>query len=362
MICSDNSLKQSEVSSISDFTQKQQDLVEKMHLTSELAISHPDYQPLEIPVQHREHLTQVTSQDRDRYLANKLKIYLYDIYSDQAKPKDNAVDSTNNELESSEQQQMTNYVDKWSRTKFYQQIIQNNHGQGFNDPDWLVVEQKGIDHWQIKKDGLTLNIQPDNCFNYLQVGQLVTIKMPPNLVDHGTYIAVGNQGHPDQAVSVIQIYFNVGAETALLLLDRLTQDLNDLNLPFNFKIAYQESDYDRLDAVVLEIQKDHYQQLKPILPAIYQENQHHFQPPIPFFCKPLASGLALAEKPPSPNSESRNIGQYYCGVLAQALLTAWSQEKSGIDKLKYVLNYLTQTGIDIAHIYLNSDSPDIYDL
>ncbi|MGL5942471.1 MAG: T3SS effector HopA1 family protein [Waterburya sp.] len=366
MICSEiNSFEQSEVSSITDFAQQLRDTVDKVHLTSEFVITHPDYEPLEVPVYHREHLTQVAAQDRDRYLTGKLKIYLYSIYSGVTQLKHNAATKAKKAENSDQKQPMANYVDKWSRTKFYQRITQNNHGQGYQDPDWLVVKQENANHWQITKDGLTLKIQPDQNSEQLQVGQLVSIKMPPNLVDHGTYIAVGDAGHPvrsgdAQAVTVIQIYFNVGAETTLLLLERLTQQLNHLKIPFNFRIAYEESDYDRLDAAVLEIRKENFEQLKPILQAIYQENQEHFQPAIPFFCKPLASGLGLAEKPQSPDYEPSNIGQHYCGVIAQALLAAWSQEKSGTDKLDYVLNHLAQMGIKVEHIYLNPDSADIY--
>jgi hypothetical protein len=366
MICSEiNSFEQSEVSSITDFAQQLRDTVDKVHLTSEFIIIHPDYEPLEVPVYHREHLTQVAAQDRHRYLAGKLKIYLYSIYSGVAQPKQNAV-TTANKAENTDQQQMVNYVSKWSKTKFYQQITQNNHGQGYQDPDWLLVKQEDAKHWQITKDGLTLKIQPDQNSEKLQVGQRVSIKMPPNLVDHGTYIAVGDAGHPvksgdAQAVTVIQIYFNVGAETTLLLLDRLTQQLNNLIIPFNFRIAYQESDYDRLDAAVLEVKKDNFEQLQPILQALYQENQEHFQPAIPFFCKPLASGLGLAEKPQDSVDQQNNIGQHCCGLIAQALLAAWSQEKSGTDKVDYVLNHLAQTGIKVEHIYLNPDSADIYE-
>jgi HopA1 effector protein family len=366
MICSEiNSFEQSEVSSISDFAQQLRDIVDQVYLTSELNITHPDYEPLEVPAYYQEHLKQISSDNRDRYLANKLKIYLYDIYSGVAQPKQNPAGTKANNAEDKEQQ-MANSVSKWSKTKFYQQITQNNHGQGYSDPGWLVVKQENADHWQIRKDGLTLNIQSDDYADDLKVGQLLSIKMPPNLVEHDTYIAVGNEGHPhqpseEQATIIIQIYFNVGAATALLLLDRLTEQLNNLKIPFNFKIAYQESDYDRLDAAVLEVQKDHYQQLKPILQAVYQENKEHFQPETPFFCKPLASGLGLAEKPQHPDYEQNNIGQHCCGLIAQALLEAWSQEKSGADKLDYVLNYLAQTGIEIERIYLNPDSSDIYE-
>lgn len=357
-------LKQLETQENAHFGQKLQDIVSKIHITPK-EIIHPDYEPAIIPQHYQEHLKQISSGDRDRYLTSKLKKYLYDICSDNIQPKQNSVFQGAN-LNLNTQQQMTNYVSKWSETEFYRQLIQHNHSQGYEDRDWLVVKQEA-EFWRITKDGLTLQVNPqqhivDN--SQLQTGQMVSVKMPPNLVDRGFYIAIGEAGSVNMCnsasdVTVVELYFNVASEGALLLLDRFTEQTNPLKIPFNFKIAYNETDFDRLDAVVLELKSSDFPRIKPILKNIYQENQACFQPEIPFFCKAIASGLGLAEKPDRTSTEPENIGQHLCGTMAKAMMD-W-QEESGTDKFDYVLNSLSTAGVNFKHLYLNPNAKDVYE-
>ena len=355
------------------FWQKLRDIISEIYITPE-EIIHPDYEPAIIPKHYQEHLKQISSGDRDRasplhrrdrYLTSKLKKYLYDICSGNLQLKQNSgFQGANLNLDT--QQQMTNYASKWSETKFYRQLIQHNHSQGYEDRDWLVVKQEA-ESWRITKDGLTLQINPqqhivDN--SQLQTGQMVSVKMPPNLVDRGFYIAIGEAGSINMCnsasdVTVVELYFNVASETALLLLDRFTEQINFLKIPFNFKIAYNETDFDRFDAVVLELKSSDLPELRPILKNIYRENQACFQPEIPFFCKAIALGLGLAEKPNCSSTEPENIGQHLCGTIAKAMMD-W-QEESGTNKFDYVLNHLSIAGVDFKHLYLNPNVEDIYE-
>ena len=339
-----------------------------------MSITHPDYEPVKIPLDRQEHLKQISLSDRDRYLAAKLQNYLYAIYSGSIKPKPDSVGEPSDNSESNpDREPMANYVNKWSKTKFYRQLTQHNHSQGYSDPNWQVVEREAENRWQISKNGLTLSIKPEKYLidssAELQIGQVVSIKMPPSLVDHGLYIAVGDSGSPsnsdlDRGCTIAQLYFNVSSAGALQLLERLTQELNLLKIPFDFKIAYDEADFDRLDATVLEFKSTDFARLQPMLNNVYQETQIYFQPEIPFFCKHLALlGLGVAEKPPlASDFEPENIGERHCGIIANALVAAWQQGDEAIaDKLDYVLNCLTRAKININYLYLNPDSQDIYE-
>ena len=345
------------------FQQKLQDIVAKIEIASDLTITYEEFEPLKISSHLQEYLTQISLVDRDQYLAAKLQRYLYSIFIIDLKPESNATLSTINDAESDDQsdrQEVANYVKKWSRTKFYQQLTHHNHGRGYNDPNWLVIKQAG-DYWHVTKNNLTLHIKPERHLaqpqEELSPGKLISLKMPPNLVDHGLYIAVGDAGttktdNSEQKFTITQLYFNVSSEGALHLLDNLTQKLNAIRIPFDFNLAYDETEFDHLDAAVLEFKSSDFDLIYPIVKTIYQANQTYFQSEIPFFCQLLAPGLGLAEKPRSSNFERENIGQHYCGIIAQALVKIWQQNNlSQSEKLNYVLNYLSEAGIDIERLY-----------
>ena len=324
------------------FKDKLQDIVAKIKMASDLTITYEDFEPLTIKSHFQEYLKQISPAERNRYLTAKLQNYLYNILVDSSLEFNDALSSLDGSSSGSisNRQEMANYDDRWSRSKFYQQLTQHNHGQGYQDPDWLVIKQVS-DSWQVTKNDLTLLVkaardlaQPEE---HLFPGKLVSLKMPPNLVEHGLYIAVGDAGSTkatdsDSEYTVTQLYFNVCSEGALSLLDNFTQQLNAVKIPFNFQVAYAETDFDRLDAA---------------------ENQAFFQSEIPFFCQFLAPGLGLAEKPRAPNFERENIGQHYCGLIAQAIVAIWQQHLMDTDKFEYVLEYLSKAGVDIERIYLN---------
>lgn len=387
MICSQaKSGNQPESEGVTDnlnFTDKLQDVVGKIKITPNFTIVHADYEPLEIPDQYRDYLQQMPASQRDRYLIVKLQQYLYAIFNGDLKPKHNSALEINDNSQTDDairreeiaNEEIANYEDKWYKTKFYHQLTKCNHGQGYSDPNWLLVERITENQWKISKNGLYLYIDPQKHLVApslkLQIGQTVSIKMPSNLVDRGVYIAVGNAGstinntESSSESTIVQLYFNVNSEGALLLLDCLTRELNTLKITFDFKIAYDVASLADLDAAVLEFKSVDFAQLLPIIKDVYRHNQTYFQPEIPFFCKYLASGLGLAEKPHQVSElEFKNIGQYYCGIIAETLLEIWQQnhEFDECDRHKFncVLNCLSSKSANIKYLYLNPNSIDIY--
>jgi HopA1 effector protein family len=214
--------------------------------------------------------------------------------------------------------------------------------------------------------------------------------MPPSLVERGVYIAVGDVGSANnrnevsstEDSAINQLYFNVGTKGALCLLSSLTQKLNQVRVPFDLRINYDETEFDRCDVVILEFKNNDFDLIYSVVQTIYQDHQAYFRPEIPFFCKFLAPGLGFAEKPrspiglapgsasvgatPSPKVHQENIGQRYCGIIALALVELWQQENLPENILNdknnqlnnnfnYVLNYLSEERVDIEHLYLNPD-------
>ncbi len=336
------------------FKQQLENVVAKVAIASNFTISYEDFEPLEVKPHLKEYLNQISPTERNQYLAAKLQTYLYSIFCTRLKP------DLNNSLTTEDTTRVANRIKKWYKTEFYQQLTQNNHGQGYSDPNWLVTKQVD-DYWHVTKNHLTLHIKNSHLVEAsekLSLGKLVSIKMPSNLVDRGIYIAVGDKGSAnsiggDRGSIINQLYFNVDSQGALRLLDDLTQTLNQIKVPFDFKIAYNETKFDDLDAVVLEFRNNDFDLIYPVVQTACYERQTYFRSEIPFFCQFLSPGLGLAEKPRSPKFARENIGQHYCGIIAQALVEIWQQNNLIENKLDYVLNYLSAGGVDIERLYLN---------
>jgi HopA1 effector protein family len=146
----------------------------------------------------------------------------------------------------------------------------------------------------------------------------------------------------------------------------ITQQLNQLSLPFAFQTICDPSDGDRYDTGILKIGKDSYATVRPILQSLYQEQQSHFRPDMPLFTKHLALGLALAEEPREPSASAPNseqFGSHRCQILATALLDAQhNSQNSPHSRMSFIFQNFSARGIKIQHPYLSADSADIYEV
>ncbi len=218
--------------------------------------------------------------------------------------------------------------------------------------------------------GLRLHIHRDKHLSPAEksaiVGDIVAIRLPKNRVQNGFYMAVGNQGfthlenEPKNSVTV-RIYFNFTPEGAVGVMGTLTQQLNDLAIPFSFKVLYNPQDYGRHDSGVLYFDKPDYQQVKTTLQDIYLTNQSYFHREIPLFTMQLAPGLSLAEEPNQKFVEKESFGMNRCQIIANGLLKAWYQGDNSIDgRMQAINTEFSHLGIDLAKAYLNAGSEDIY--
>ena len=342
-----------------DFKQKIDDAIAKIQINPDFSLWHPDYPPVLFSERYRNYLLQMSEAERNRCLQSRLQQYLYDILMEKLKP------SAASELDESDP--AVNQGDRWYETQFFQQLTQNNHGKGYSDPDWTISGQVG-EYWQVTKNGLTLYIHPQQHLNSnsaLQVGQTVSIAMPANSIEHGLYVAIGNAGSVcDRPCSlehkILQLHLNVNSNTALELLDCLTRELNDRHLPFNFKLAYREADFQYLDAAVLEFMARDWVKVKPIIRDAYLGN--NFAPLSSFFCLPIAPGLGLAEKPFAlSNDKTENLGYLCCDKIANFLVKIHIEDdKPKANLTNYQNGYILDKIMDGKPIYLNNDSKTNY--
>jgi hypothetical protein len=198
------------------------------------------------------------------------------------------------------------------------------------------------------------------------VGDSVAIWMPKNFVQNGFYMAVGNAGseshnHPNGYPETVRVYFNLTPEGAIALMSSLTRQLNDIPIPFTFKVLYNPADYGRYDSGVLYFEKSNYEAVRQVLETVYAETRAHFHTDVPLFTKLLAPGLGLAEEPDRKFAAQESFGMNRCQIVANGLLEAWHKgDESSESWMNSILQHFSLLGIDWQRSYLNANSSDIY--
>lgn len=145
------------------------------------------------------------------------------------------------------------------------------------------------------------------------------------------------------------------------MMQDLTQALNDLALPFTFKVLYNPQEYGRHDSGVLYFEKGYYEQVRSILEKLYRQHQEHFGTDVPLFTQVLAPGLSTAEEPNQKFSEQESFGLNRCHIIAQALLRARAAGNESSDvRLAMIQQCFGELGLLWEKPYLNANSEDIY--
>jgi hypothetical protein len=349
-----------------------QDIVHNIQIESTCCIYHPHYGRVELQAEMAERFRQLPTEVQNRYLCLKLQSFLYRIYYNGTRKARSESEVSLDSLSS--QSILENNTDGGPRSAFYQQLHQANAGDGYFDIGWLVIKEDPGRLVSVQKHDLTLCIERDYHLQPSQqaaeIGEMVAIHLPRNLVEQGFYIAVGNAGTPPSITDAISssdrqllsLSFNLVPEGAIALMRTLTQQLNLLGLPFTFKVAYDPSDYDRYDAGLLTIETSSYVAIQNILQAAYKDHQAQFKAEVPLFRKPLAPGLALAEEPNYHFTHSQeDFGLHRCQIMANGLLTAWKKgENSPEARWNEILQNFSMHKVDLKHPYLNFGSQDIY--
>lgn len=341
---------------------KLQDIVNKVQIDSNLCVSHPDYQPVELPESAVAYFQHLPLELQLKYLSVQLRNFLYGIYyngSLKAALAPNA-DATGLALH----QNLENNTFLGVDLAFYEKLHESNLGVGYFSPDWRLVWQETDGSLVVAKDGLALHIDRNYHLQSKErtatLCDSVAIRMPRNLVQNGFYVAVGNAG-PQSNQNIVRVYFNVSTEGAVALMSSITQQLNVIPIPFSFKALYNPSDYGRYNCAVLYFEKNHYQTVRLVLQTVYLENQCHFQRKVPLFTKLIAPGLAIAEEPNRKFADIESFGMNRCQLVANALLEALQQgNESPQARMALIFQHFSRLGIDLQHPYLNANSEDIY--
>lgn len=345
-----------------------ENIAHKVEIQPNFSIRHPDYKPLELPAEAIERFQKMPDQMQQKYLSLQLRSFLYGIYYNGSMRSALAPDAEGNGLPLDLENNTVLGVD----VAFYQRLHESNFGQGYFDPTWAVLREESDGSLAVTKGGLRLHIQRDK---YLQpsqqaavVGDSVAILMPKNRMQNGFYMAIGNLGFSriedskSQQVTV-RIYFNLTSSGAVAVMGSLTQLLNEIAIPFSFKVLYNPKDYQRYDSGVLYFDKKDYEAVGRVLKIVYAEQRSHFKPEVPLFTKQLAAGLGLAEEPEQKFAEQESFGMNRCQIVANGLLEACQQGNDSLEgRMKAIFRKFSRFGIDLNRVYLNANSEDIYRL
>ena len=334
------------------------DIVSNVKINSNFCISHPAYQPFELPTEVVARFQRIPLELQNKYLSLQLQSFLYGIYYN------GSIKIGDDTKELSLNQNLENNTFLGVNLEFYKRLHKSNCGEGYFEPGWLILRQESDGSLAVKRGSLTLHIDRQQHLQsseqYANVGDLVAIRMPRNLVQNGFYIAVSNVG-ADTYPQTVRIYFNLSPKGAVIVMESLTQQLNKTKIPFTFKVLYDPSDYCRYDSGVLYFERSNYQTVLQVLKNIYVENQFHFRKDIPLFTKLLAPGLGIAEEPNSKFADSESFGTNRCQIIANALLEARQKGDESIEyRMTCIYKHFSLLGIDLQRPYLNANSQDIY--
>ncbi len=343
-----------------------QDIATNVQIDPNFCIRHPDYKPFEVPNEVVARFQKMPRDIQSKYLNLQLCTFLYGIYY-------NGSMRTTLLQEVTSARQVLNLDNNtflgvdWD---FYNRLHENNSGIGYFDSGWHILKEEIDGSLAVTKNGLRLHIERDRHLQPSQqdavVGDLVSIRMPKNLLPNGFYTAVGNAGlnnlnHSDSHGPIARIYFNLTPGGAAAVMLSATRLLNDIAVSFSFKLLYNPGDYGRYDSGVLYFAKNDYEAIRLVLQIVYFENQVHFQPEIPLFTKQLAPGLGLAEEPDCKFGHQESFGRNRCQIIANGLMEAWHKgDESPHSRMHAIVQHFSLLGIDWQRAYLNASSEDIY--
>jgi hypothetical protein len=159
----------------------------------------------------------------------------------------------------------------------------------------------------------------------------------------------------------VRIYFNLSPDGSVAVMESLTQGLNEIGIPFSFKVLYNPQDYNRHDSGVLYFDRQDYPTVINVIRNFYDRYRSHFKPEIPLFTKQLAIGIGLAEEPDLKFADRESFGMNRCQIVANGLLSIVDRGSNSVaDRMAAILAGFSTVGISLEQPYLNSNSSDIY--
>jgi hypothetical protein len=244
-------------------------------------------------------------------------------------------------------------------------LAQSNHSRYGWDPQWQIY-RLGVDgEIQVKKGDRHRSPLPgEYAFGAgpgirAQVGDVVSLQVlrESHDVQPGMYYVFGETlGDQFDEFNLVRFYFHIVADAAPNLIDWLTTQLNRFQVSFQLKCQKRPVLYDRLDAFVVYVARRHFGITARVIAAVPGSVLAGLKPGIPLFTHQLREGIGVAEDP----GDRRSFGLNRCQLLAQGIVTAWTNGQSGPDaQLDAVRRCFAAKQLDFDRPHLNAGSADL---
>lgn len=325
------------------------DISHQIQIGADFSIDHPQYGAATLPEQSLRSIQNLPLPYQYKYLRGQLRNYLYDLYySGELLSRTATAPPATRTLEH-------NTV-KGINWQFYQRLHDSNRSTGYWDPGWQVLDASH-GGWFVQKQGLSLVVERDQHVDNPEAtpGDWIAIRLPKNQIESGCYIAIGESGGVAADQPNLQFCCNISAEGVIALMQLLTHNLNAMQIPFCFKVLSDPIEYGRYNSAVLRLPQSAYDEIQPLLPAIYHETASQFSPHSPAFTKPLAPGLSVAEEP-----AAQEFGMHRCQLIAEGLLTARKQGNETPETRLEAILQGSVAEVDWHQPHLNPNSLDRY--
>jgi hypothetical protein len=249
-------------------------------------------------------------------------------------------------------------------TPFVEALSAANSGRGYWEDGWEVratVDGKVV----VRRGGLELWARPEDCLvpegSTISPGMQVRLRFPKEYlsISPGFYMMSGDEPlNQEDPQTLVRMYWNLTAESAVPFVRNATSLLNQTHLPFRLKVLNDPARFTRCDAAVLYIMKSDYEAAAELMEKVYPEVAVSLRERTPAFTKPLAPGVGLAE---DPGHRGESFGLHRCQLLAEGMVLAHEQGKKSIsERMQTVADRFAEHGISLETPFLNPGSSDDY--
>jgi HopA1 effector protein family len=339
------------------------DISKNVTFGEEPKISHPYYQPWELDQDRQEQFYRLPEEGRRYHLFKHLRTYIYGLYYNGTlkyflSPK----------YKSGKSKVLRNDQLIGIDVDIVKQLQLNNSSLGYHDPNWVVTKFETDGAIAVTKNSLMIHIiasehlapQYHNC----KIGDSVEVIMPKERFLDGFYMSIGNRGGQQacqKSPSIVRIYFNTTVNGSSLLMNKLTVRLNEMAIPFSFKLPYDSSNYYRYDTGVLYFSERDYLAVHQVLNGIYPLIKQYLEEETPLFTKAIAPGIGLAEEPNFHFENNDSFGLNRCHIITQALFKAYDDSVVDVEeKLDLITSEFNYFDVSLAKAFLNKNSLDNY--
>lgn len=147
-----------------------------------------------------------------------------------------------------------------------------------------------------------------------------------------------------------RLYWNISRMGALMLVNHLSRQLNQANIPFRYKTPSHPGAFNRADSGVLYLPAKAWPKAIAALHRVHAAISIYLRTPTPLFTRSLAPGLGFAE---DPGAAAESFGTHRCRQIARGLWAAYGKGlREPAEVAAVVLDTLSAEGLDIRRLHL----------